>query len=89
MSQGVPPDGRDAAEELERLLRFLDDFRPSAAEMEEVLRLAAEYYALQVLAPEERPRFLADVVGCDRTREVLEEVRKRRAQQPRFGFGPR
>ena len=53
------------------------------------MRLAAEYYALHVLAPEERARFLADVLGHDMARQVLEEVRKTREQRPAFGFRPR
>ena len=92
MSHDVPPDEQAAAEELERLSHFLNDFRPSTAEMEEALRLAAEYYAMDVLAAEERTRFLADVLGYDRARQVLEEVRKlhqARQQRRRFGFGPR
>jgi hypothetical protein len=85
----IPPDDERAADELDRLLNFLADFRPATAEMEEVLRLAAEYYALRALAPAERARFLADVLGYDRARQVFEEVRQARAQRPRFGFGPR
>ncbi len=89
MSPKLPPDEEGADEELERLRRFLDDFRPTSAEMEEALRLAAEYFALRILAPEERARFLADVLGSDMARQVLEEVRKSREQRPAFGFRPR
>jgi hypothetical protein len=92
MSHVGPSEGRDAAEELERLERFVNEFRPSTTEMEDVLRLAAEYYAVDVLAPEERTRFLADVLGFDRARQVLEEVRQMhqaRRERRRFGFGPR
>jgi hypothetical protein len=51
-------------------------FASMMGEMDRALCRAADHYALHLLPVADRARFLAGVLGCDKTREVLGNERK-------------
>jgi hypothetical protein len=71
---------------LEERQRRTLGFAPVAAEMDRALCRAAEHYALHLLLAPDRVRFLAAVLGCDKTAEVLGNERKARQLGNPLGY---
>jgi hypothetical protein len=61
-------------------------FAPPAGEMDRALCRAAEHYALHLLLSADRVKFLAIVLGCDKTAEVLGNERKARQLGNPLGY---